>query len=141
MHYAERQSDIPVSQNQSEVIDPFTQYVWYQPFPARGPPIDKHSHLVLVDGGYYAQGLQSHMQLTFGQSFATQQAGHYPFPALGSLVFKHAQLAEMILYNMCMKRLLDLLYNKLDIILFCPWITCIQKCTGCVQLITTSQTT
>ncbi|KAA6375889.1 MAG: hypothetical protein EZS28_028584 [Streblomastix strix] len=42
-----RQSDNPVSQKQSNVIDPFTQQAGHQPFPARGSPVDKHSHLVL----------------------------------------------------------------------------------------------
>ncbi|KAA6362653.1 MAG: hypothetical protein EZS28_041820, partial [Streblomastix strix] len=46
-----------------------------------------------VCGGYYEFEFESQTQLQLGQSFDVQQAGHYPFPALGSPVLKHGQVA------------------------------------------------
>ncbi|KAA6389407.1 MAG: hypothetical protein EZS28_015067 [Streblomastix strix] len=43
------------------------------------------------DGGQFAFELESQTQFEFGISFATQQAGHQPLPALGSPVLKHGQ--------------------------------------------------
>ncbi|KAA6381457.1 MAG: hypothetical protein EZS28_023016 [Streblomastix strix] len=48
-----------------------------------------------VDGGYYAEGFESQVQLAFGVSLAVQYDGQ-AFPARGSPVDKHAQSVAFV---------------------------------------------
>ncbi|KAA6389120.1 MAG: hypothetical protein EZS28_015352 [Streblomastix strix] len=100
VHVAEGYQQDPVSQTLSDINESFIQKAVKIPF-ALGSSVVQHSHLSLdIPTKYY--GSFGHLQpqgqfdsMHVHESYDVQQVGHYPFPALGSSVLKHGQLAAV----------------------------------------------